>query len=313
MKNLLKLAIALLLVLGTQSCTENEITITGLDDPSKLKISLVSPEVVTRSTGYGDDAYKESKINKATIAVFREDGSLNVIREVSFNTGTATEVTINLMSGNNQTVWAVSNINESQFSGIDNISSFETVLIGLRQESDNITMSGFTNMNIPAGDELEAEINLKRLPFKVSIPSIVKDFTKGGYPNATFDIEEVMLYSVNSKSTVTNIGSELVSGLDVEELRNHVATGFDEYTRHFFYGMPGDTRVLIGGTFKNNGVETYTYYPIDLEALNNTHYELSITITGKGVTDPDDNYDPSKLKLKLNIVDWDHVSTDHEF
>lgn len=315
MKKLLSISIILLMLTATFSCTKNEIIITGVDDPSTLKIQLIAPKVFTRATGFGDDGYKEGRIKTATIGVFHDDGTLNVIREISFNTATtATEAIINLMPGTNQTIWVISNVSESIFNNITTKDAFENVLIDLIQATDNISMSGNVIMDIPAGEELESIVNLERLPFKISVPSIVKNFTKGGYPNATFKINEVMLFNVNSKSTVNNIGSVPVSGVDTPSIRDYSETGFDSYIRHFFYGMPGDTRLIVGGLFTNNGREQYVYYPIDIdEALNNTHYEIKLTLTGPGVTDPTDNYDPAKLNLKLQVVDWDHISTEHEF
>lgn len=314
MKTLLKINVILLMLIATFSCTKNDIIITGVDDPSTLKIQLVAPTISTRATGYDDNVYNEGRIKTATIGVFYEDGSLNVIREISFNEGTATEAVINLMPGANQTIWVIANIEESVFNNITTKDAFENVLIDLIQTTDNISMSGSVVMNIPAGEELESSVNLERLPFKISVPSIVKNFTKGGYPKATFKINEVMLFNVNSKSTVTNIGSVPISGVDTPSIRDYSETGFDSYIRHFFYGMPGDTRLIVGGLFENNGEERYVYYPIDIEdALNNTHYEMKLTLTGPGVTNPTDDYDPAKLNLKLQVVDWDHISTEHEF
>ena len=304
-----------IMLIFSYSCTKNEIIIQGVDDPSTLKIQLVTPTTSTRATGYdGDSDYNEGRIKTATIGVFYEDGSLNVIKEISFNEGTATKAVINLMSGANQTIWVIANIEESVFNNITTKNAFENVLIDLIQTTDNISMSGNIVMNIPAGEELESTVNLKRLPFKISVPSIVKDFTKGGYPNATFKINEVMLFNVNSKSTITNIGSDPVSGDSVTELCNYSEVGFESDIRHFFYGMPGDTRLIIGGLFTNNGREQYVYYPIDIkDALNNYHYEMKLTLTGPGVTNPADDYDPAKLNLKLQVVDWDSIKSEHEF
>lgn len=167
-----------IMLIFSYSCTKNEIIITGVDDPSTLKIQLIAPTTSTRAIGYGDNDYKEGRINTAIIGAFHEDGSLNVIREISFNEGAATEAVISLMSGTNQTIWVISNVSENIFNNITTKDAFENVLIDLIQTTDNISMSGNVVMNIPAGEELESTVNLERLPFKISVPSIVKNFTK---------------------------------------------------------------------------------------------------------------------------------------
>lgn len=313
MKSLLKINVILLMLIATFSCTKNEIIINGVDDPSTLKIQLVAPTISTRAIGYGDNSYKEGRIKTATIGVFHEDGSLNIIKGISFNEGIPTEAVVSLMPGDSQTVWVISNVESTQFDNVTVKEDFEKVLIDLTQSSDNISMSGSVTMDIPAGKDLATTLGLKRLPFKVSISSIVKNLTKGGYPNATLIIKEVMLFDVNSKSTVTNVASDRVSGVDVTDLRNSKEEGFGSHDRHFFYGMPGSTRIIVRGLFKDGDRETDVYYPIDIDAVNNTHYDLKLTITGPGVTNPKDDYDPVKLDLKLQVVAWDYLESEHEF
>ena len=111
-------------------------------------------------------------------------------------------------------------------------------------------------------------------------------------------------------------------------------------TVYTFYTFPNTsattpTKLVIKGEFKpQGGSAEYIYYPItinkfqdgttikkgttelteadanDSKIVNSTSYDVSITISGKGVKTPGDNITPSSAKITMNVKDWTDYTQD---
>jgi hypothetical protein len=105
-------------------------------------------------------------------------------------------------------------------------------------------------------------------------------------------------------------------------------------TVYTFYTFPNTsattpTKIVIKGAFTpSGGTAEYVYYPItinkfqdgttitkggstltgadtnDSKIVNSTSYDISITISGKGVKTPGDNITPSSATITMNVKDW---------
>ena len=82
---------------------------------SELTVLISEANVQTKSVGYGDNNYVETRIHNAVIGTFFEDGSLNVIRTASFAEGAESKTTFSLKSGNIK-VYVVANVDVDLFS-----------------------------------------------------------------------------------------------------------------------------------------------------------------------------------------------------
>jgi len=96
-------------------------------------------------------------------------------------------------------------------------------------------------------------------------------------------------------------------------------------TPYYFYVFPhsatSPTKLVIKGRFKTSGTDTGTilYYPIiindaamsqetittdnDVVKANNI-YSLSVSLKGRGVTDPSQNITPATATVTLTVTDW---------
>ena len=105
-------------------------------------------------------------------------------------------------------------------------------------------------------------------------------------------------------------------------------------TAYTFYTFPNTsattpTKIVIKGAFTpSGGTAEYVYYPIiinkfqtnttitkggstltgadanDSKIVSSTSYDVSITISGKGVKTPGDNITPSSATITMNVKDW---------
>lgn len=115
------------------------------------------------------------------------------------------------------------------------------------------------------------------------------------------------LHHANTKSTIDYVTSESKSGLSESSLMNYKADFWGNYDRHYFYAFESNNlRLIIGGWFKDgNRAAEYMYFPIPVKAIHNTHHALTAIIKGKGVKNPDDNYESSgKLETTLKVLAW---------
>lgn len=276
---------------------------------AELTVKISSSDVQTKTVGYGDNNYVETKLSNAVFGTFFPDGSLNVIRNASFAEGAETKITFSLKPGN-ITTYVVANVDPDLFSSVNNETEFKSVLLSLNQTI--IPLTGNKVVSIVSNETTKTDIFLSRIVSKVSIAKIELGLSTNGYPNATFKVDRVFLHGANTKSTIDFVGSDPKSGLSEASLLNYKADYFDYYDRHYFYAFEGGLKLIIGGWF-TDGARTpeYMYYPISINAIHNTHYALTAKINGKGVKNPDDPFLPTgKLESTLKVLPWNEENVD---
>ena len=254
--------------------------------------------------------YVETRIHNAVIGTFFEDGSLNVIRTASFAEGAESKTTFSLKSGNIK-VYVVANVDVDLFSAVSTETEFKNVILNLDQNTIPLTANKLIDVKpYVQGDEstvTKATLYLERIVSKISLSKVEVKLKENGYSNATFNIDRVFLHHANTKSTIDYVTSESKSGLSESSLMNYKADFWGNYDRHYFYAFESNNlRLIIGGWFKDgNRAAEYMYFPIPVKAIHNTHHALTAIIKGKGVKNPDDNYESSgKLETTLKVLAW---------
>lgn len=283
-----------------------EIIINPVGLKSELTVLISEANVQTKSVDYGDNNYVETRIHNAVIGTFFEDGSLNVIRTASFAEGAKSKTTFSLKSGNIK-MYVVANVDVDLFSTVSTEAGFKNVVLSLDQNT--IPLSANTIVNVKPyvqGDTTKATIYLERIVSKVSLSKVEVKLADNGYPNTTFKVDRVFLHGANTKSTIEYVVSDPKSGLSESSLMNYKADFWGYYDRHYFYAFESNLKLIIGGWFKEgNRVAEYMYFPIPVKAVHNTHHVLTATIKGKGVKNPDDNYESAgKLETTLKVLGW---------
>lgn len=243
---------------------------------------------------------------------------MNVIRTASFAEGAESKTTFSLKSGNIK-VYVVANVDVDLFSTVSTEAEFKNVVLSLDQNT--IPLSANTIVNVKPyvqGDTTtitKATIYLERIVSKVSLSKVEVKLADNGYPNTTFKVDRVFLHGANTKSTINYVVSDPKSGLTESSLMNYKADFWGYYDRHYFYAFESNLKLIIGGWFKEgNRVAEYMYFPIPVKAIHNTHHALTATIKGKGVKNPDDNYESAgKLETTLKVLGWNEDSKDVVF
>ena len=299
------------------SCSDDDNVIVNVNpvngkETSELTVRLSSNNITTKSVGYGDNGYIETKIINSVIATFFKDGSINVIKNATFSEGQETKLTFSLRPGD-LNLYVIANVDISLFSKVSTEEQFKEVLLSLNQST--IPLSGKSSITIEANKTLSHTIYLERVVTKVSLASVdINQLATNGYANSTFKIDRVFLHNVNTKSTIDYKGSEKKSGLSEPTLLNYEEDFFGYYDRHYFYGFEGTLKLVIGGWFKDGDrAPEYVYYPLDIDAKHNTHYDISAVIKTKGVKTPDDKLENGILDLTIKVVDWTVEDINHVF
>ena len=279
---------------------------------SELTVKISASDVQTKTVGYGDNDYVETKLSNAVIVTFFDDGSLNVIREVSFAEGAETKATFSLKPGNIK-VYVVANIDVNLFKSVSNEDDLITVILSLNQTT--IPLTANKTVIIKSKETTTTDIYLERIVSKVSINKIEVGLVNNGYSNATFQVDRVFLHNVNTKSTIDYVTSEPKSGLTETSLIDYKADFFGYYDRHYFYSFDSNLKLVIGGWFKDGSRQPeYLYYPVPLTTKHNTHYMITAKINGKGVKNPDDIFEPTgKLEATLKVLPWNKEDIDVVF
>lgn len=316
MKKIKFILLSLLTALAFIACSTEENNDIIINPPvgntSELVVKISTTDVQTKTVGYGDNQYVETKITNAIIATFFDDGSLNVIREASFSEGAETKTTFSLKPGNIK-VYVIANIDVNLFKSVSNENDLKSVILSLNQTT--IPLTANKTVIIKSKETTTTDIYLERIVSKVSINKIEVGLVNNGYSNATFQVDRIFLHNVNTKSTIDYVTSEPKSGLTETSLIDYKADFFGYYDRHYFYSFDSNLKLVIGGWFKDGSRQPeYLYYPVPLTTKHNTHYMITAKINGRGVKSPDDNFDASgKLETTLKVLPWNEENVDVVF
>lgn len=167
---------------------------------------------------------------------------------------------------------------------------------------------------------------------------------KGQYANATFTLKKVFLHNAMATSQVTPEAAPTTSSPQTGKadasnkyLQTALATPAAittaaHTTNYWFYTFANTnaakTKLVLFGAFDPDGAggtaATDVYYPVVINkkqpgttitggtdaqkgtstVLRNTLYNITATIKGKGVDDPDKDIEPATLVLTVNVADW---------
>lgn len=233
---------------------------------------------------------------------------------------------------------ANSKISEEEIFDIDSYSDLEDIVCDLSQEQpDCPTMAGEYHMD--AGSDMECVLTLEPLLSEIIINSISCDFHKKPYANAVLEDVSVYLTNVCSRSPLIDKTPEIPAGiLNYGKMTPSDTVGFSRHdmfcTRipdaigssvvypdiHLYcypnisenegLGSPF-TRLVIEGTLDGKK----TYYPININrdgpylenisgVRRNKSYIYDITLTRRGVPDPDTPIRLDDLRISFEVIDW---------
>ena len=194
---------------------------TGSDAaPKTLTLTIntgtTSANIGTRATIVGTDpgTALENTINRVTVGIFSSNGTtVKTIQEVA-QTGNVVIVTSGLLASDDQVLVAV-NAPAGTFSGVTNVSGFESKTIGIdaaltsdgkAEVSSNLPMFG--TGSITGTTSLTATVTVYHLVSKISLASLGVAFdASGAYSAATFTPTEVFLLNVPDKLNIDPISS----------------------------------------------------------------------------------------------------------
>lgn len=186
-------------------------------------------------------------------------------------------------------------------------------------------------------------VELTRVVARVSISHVTTSFDSNGpYAGATFTPTEIFMYNANDQYTWNGTASASATTVSGESTASksfaYLGTGTTNYvapsstTPQFFYVFSHSstlpTKLVIKGTFTPSGGTAQTmYYPIvinhaqsnttftdskgntttntnDATIEANKAYNIAVTITGLGVTDPSLDINPSAVTINSQVQDW---------
>ena len=124
---------AIAIMLATVSCSKDEININLPPDETAdatLKVQILPVENNTKTLGHGDNNYVETQVTTAVIGIFKTDGTLKTIRNATFATGAAKELTMSVKSGESL-VYVVANVDVSLFDKVNNLTELHKLSLQL--------------------------------------------------------------------------------------------------------------------------------------------------------------------------------------
>ena len=212
---------------------------------------------------------------------------------------------------------------------------------GALQYSTALPMEGEGTVTI-SGTAGTASVPLTRLVSKISLAGVTTSFdASGAYAGATFTPTEVFLYNVPS-TTQFNHSSPYVSSPTYLQGEIANTTNYEKYlgsgsistlsTPYTFYTFPNNTtsktKLVIKGTFTPSGGTAVTvYYPVIINHVMtgtttdgttaytadggtdgliqpNKVFNISVTITSKGVSSVTDEITNANVTLTVTVNDW---------
>lgn len=222
-----------------------------------------------------------------------------------------------------ETVVALSNYPDTSWSGLRTFASLSDLSFRLENENPSAPMMYGTGRTGRSGT-----ITLQPMLARITIRSVACDFSTRPY--ASEKLQQVKAYLTYasrecrpfaqdaSPSSWLNAGHldevETASFSHPEAILREIspALGGRIYPKIDFYCYPNPsdgqefgrpvTRLVLEGILQGT---TY-YYPIDLPGLEgNVQYQMDITLTRAGTTDPDTPAESGSIRIEKTVMDWD--------
>lgn len=267
----------------------------------------------------------EKKVDDAYIIVYASDGTL-----VDYRTWSGASVKFALEAGTYQFYAAV---NTGMQNVPESLAAFKALTGSLKDDLSGFTMLGYTEKVISVGNETFS-ITAKRLASKIVLENVKVNFSAVSLQDEKMTVNAVYLINVagdlsfesNLAGTVYSptlwynqtkyVSGDCDSYLYAGSIGTQVAHGATAPVEKTFYAYPNGTASdAHGGTFgprKTRLVIEATiegetcYYPFTFEQLesNKIYTITSITVTRRGVDDPDEVWSSDEVSGNLTIDDW---------
>ncbi len=275
---------------------------------------------------FGKEEDYEHNLNKVEIFVFdNKTGELNGY----FNAENNASGTMNVTVGEKD-VWAVAN-SSLDFTGVTKRDDFLNLSIALEDNSTDpskgFVMAGNTEtaVNVKTGETVDASVTVRRFTSRIALVKVVNKLPPA-YKG--LEIKDVFLSNVVASQS---IGGETdvkkwynaaglsgedkigfgISGNQPQLTHNtdgiSVDNGAESATEICLYSYPNDsedskTRLILTSIIDGKNY----YYPVEIPCLlRNTSYDVSVTITGLGVDDPDGKIEKGGIEFIVTPKEWD--------
>ena len=323
--------------LAGMSCTREQ-TPSDLPGEGTVILSVDPGFAATRATpDVSHYAAYEYQVKKTDILVFDEKGQLNLLYPAGT---TLNNISLSLPSGAKQ-IWAV--VNGPDLSGIFRLDDLKAQLISLGDNSTGTSgafiMAGSNTCTVTAAGTTPCTVTVSRFAARITLTKVEAKlpaaYTEIKIRNAmlTNVVENQNLEgSASPDSWINQMGRTQAGNIigatasDVAQLEDLTFRRLD-YTLSnnarlstptpiCFYGMPNPTQTdnKPNGSFVAErtrvvvtaeiGGQTY-YYPVSIAPLErNKTYEVELTITGLGSTDPDVLPEKGSSGITVTVNPW---------
>lgn len=311
-----RISIITALVAAVLSSCAKEQTPAACSAPNvKLNVSIPVSEM-TRITDTGDEA----AVDHAQVFVFREDGKID-----AWTISDSRDMIIDCTAGLREVVAIVNAPRISNIFDMEDLEKEITVLQDNRPGS--LVMFGRKSVELKALSSVFVPV--ERLVARVSIESIVPDFSLEQYRNADFRITGI--YLTNVVGDISFIGTsepsiwynkmhDDVLGIDLiktGDMSVQLANGTAYQTVHHFYCYPNPT---VEDSFSVDWCQRHTrlvvetelagrtcYYTMTMPAIESNHiYTVKeLRITRPGSSDPELPVLPGDASFTIEVEDWE--------
>lgn len=303
------------------SCAKEQTSASCSSPDVKLNVSIPVSEM-TRITDTGDEA----AVNHAQVFVFREDGITD-----AWTISDSGDMVIDCTAGLREIVAIV---NAPRITNIFNIEDLKKEITVLQDNAPgSLVMSGRKTVELEASTSVVVPV--KRLVARVSIESIVTDFSLEQYRDAHFRITGIYLtniagdahfitsdepsiwynamYKDNIEGNLTKAGELTKTG----NLSEPLSEGTAYETAHHFYCYPNPftedsfssewcprhTRLVVEAELSGR----ICYYTMTMPVIESNHiYTVKeLRITRPGSSDPELPVLPGDASFTIEVEDWE--------
>lgn len=297
------------------SCAKEQAPAACSTPDVKLNVSIPVSEM-TRITDTGDEA----AVDHAQVFVFREDGKID-----AWTISDSRDMIIDCTAGLREVVAIVNAPRISNIFDMEDLEKEVTVLQDNRPGS--LVMFGRKSVELKASSSILVPV--ERLVARVSIESIVPDFSLEQYRNADFRITGI--YLTNVAGDMHFIGTSDPSiwynkmhddVLDIDliktgDMSDQLANGTAYQTVHHFYCYPNPS---VEDSFSVDWCPRHTrlvvetelagrtcYYTMTMPAIESNHiYTVKeLRITRPGSSDPELPVLPGDASFTIEVEDWE--------
>lgn len=300
----------------------------GVNPGEKLEVIVGLSNVdltVTETKADLTASAAEKKVDDAYVLVYGSNGNL-----VDYKAWSGSSVKFALEAGTYK-FYAI--INTGATSMPATVSALNALNGTLKADLSGFTMLGYTEKSIATGNETFS-ITAKRLATKVVFENLVVNFSSSSLQAAGMTVNAVYLTNaVGEMSFASYLGGSFSapslwynkmkyeSGdcnayLYAGNLNLQAAHGSTKALNKTFYTYPNETasdvhngtwgarktRLVIEATV--NGSKCYYPFTFDTLESNKVYTVKSITVTRKGVTNPDDVWNSDEVSGNVTVDDW---------